>query len=115
MPTPPADTNLSLGKLGRAAFGTAAYSTEISMSDCAGNTTADQDHALSSFYLGEVDGELTGYGFVDEQTNETYELTFTNANTLFGTRTKLQATVTFVGRDSGARVLIPITINKTNT
>ena len=91
MPTPPVDTNLSLGKLGRAAFGTAAYSTEISMSDCAGNTTADQDHALSSFYLGEVDGELTGYGFVDEQTNETYELTFSDANTLFGTRIKTRA------------------------
>jgi len=39
----------------------------------------------------------------------------TTVNTLFGTKTKLQATVTFVGRDSGARVLIPITINKTNT
>ena len=39
----------------------------------------------------------------------------TTVNTLFGSKTSLQATVTFVGRDSGARVLIPITINKTNT
>lgn len=41
-------------------------------------------------------------------------LTATTVNTLFGTRTRLQTTVTLIGRDSGARVTIPVTITKTN-
>jgi hypothetical protein len=38
----------------------------------------------------------------------------TTVNTLFGSNTQLTATLTVVGLDSGARVTIPITINKTN-
>jgi hypothetical protein len=38
----------------------------------------------------------------------------TTVNTLFGTNTRLSATLTVVGLDSGARLTIPITINKTN-
>jgi len=41
-------------------------------------------------------------------------LTATNVNTLFGTNTQLQTTVTIIGRDSGARVTIPVTITKIN-
>ena len=41
-------------------------------------------------------------------------LTATTLNTLFGTRTKLQTTLTVTGRDSGARITIPVTINKTS-
>ena len=42
-------------------------------------------------------------------------LTATTVNTLFGsTRTQLQTTITVIGRDSGARVTIPVTITKTN-
>ena len=42
-------------------------------------------------------------------------LTATSINTLFGTsRTQLQTTVTLTGRDSGARVTIPVTIIKVN-
>jgi hypothetical protein len=37
----------------------------------------------------------------------------TTVNTLFGSNTQLTATLTVVGLDSGARVTIPITINKT--
>lgn len=37
----------------------------------------------------------------------------TTVNTLFGSNTQLVATLTVVGLDSGARVTIPITINKT--
>ena len=37
----------------------------------------------------------------------------TTVNTLFGTNTQLSATITFVGLDSGARLTIPILINKT--
>ncbi len=36
----------------------------------------------------------------------------TTVNTLFGTNTQLSATLTVVGLDSGARITIPITINK---
>ena len=38
----------------------------------------------------------------------------TTVNTLFGSRTSLQTTLTVIGRDSGARVSIPVTITKTN-
>ena len=41
-------------------------------------------------------------------------LTATSVNTLFGSRTQLQTTVTVIGRDSGARLTIPVTITKTN-
>jgi len=41
-------------------------------------------------------------------------ITATTVNTLFGTNTQLQTTVTVIGRDSGARITIPITITKTN-
>ena len=42
-------------------------------------------------------------------------LTATTVNTLFGTsRTQLQTTITLIGRDSGARVTIPVTIIKVN-
>ena len=39
----------------------------------------------------------------------------TTVNTLYGTsRTSLSTTVTFVGRDSGARITIPLYVNKLN-
>ena len=42
-------------------------------------------------------------------------LTATSVNTLFGTNTQLQTTIQIIGRDSGARVTIPVTIIKVNT
>ncbi len=39
----------------------------------------------------------------------------TGVNTLFGSNTALYATLTVVGRDSGARLQIPVTVNKTTT
>ncbi len=42
----------------------------------------------------------------------TLSVAATGVNTLFGTQTSLYATLTIVGRDSGARVQIPITINR---
>ena len=39
-------------------------------------------------------------------------LTATTVNILFGTLTQLSTTLTIVGRDSGARVTIPVTITK---
>ena len=44
----------------------------------------------------------------------TINLRATTVNTLFGTRRQLQATITFEGRDSGARVVIPVTVTKVN-
>jgi len=44
----------------------------------------------------------------------TINLTATTVNTLFGSNTILQATLTVVGRDSGARLTIPVTITKSN-
>jgi hypothetical protein len=41
-------------------------------------------------------------------------LTATNVNTLFGSNTQLQTSIILVGRDSGARVTIPVTITKIN-
>ena len=37
----------------------------------------------------------------------------TTVNTLFGSNTQLNSTITFVGLDSGARLTIPVTITKT--
>ena len=44
----------------------------------------------------------------------TINLTATAVNTLFGSRTQLQTTITIIGRGSGARITIPVTITKTN-
>lgn len=44
----------------------------------------------------------------------TINLTATAVNTLFGSRTQLQTTITLIGRGSGARITIPVTITKTN-
>ena len=42
----------------------------------------------------------------------TINLTATTVNTLFGTRNSLTTTLTITGRDSGARLTIPVTITK---
>ena len=42
----------------------------------------------------------------------TINMTATTVNTLFGSQTSLQATLTITGRDSGARLTIPVTVNK---
>jgi hypothetical protein len=42
----------------------------------------------------------------------TINIRATTVNTLFGSNTQLQATLTVEGRDSGARVTIPVTVTK---
>ena len=42
----------------------------------------------------------------------TINLTATTVNTLFGTNTTLYTTLTVIGRDSGARILIPVQIQQ---
>lgn len=41
-------------------------------------------------------------------------LTATTVNTLFGTNTELTTTITVIGRDSGARLTIPVTVVRVN-
>jgi hypothetical protein len=42
----------------------------------------------------------------------TINLRATTINTLFGSNNQLQATLTVEGRDSGARLTIPVTVTK---
>lgn len=44
----------------------------------------------------------------------TLNITGTTVNTLFGSNTSISSTLTITGRDSGARITIPIIVNKTN-
>ena len=44
-----------------------------------------------------------------------FNLRATTVNTLFGSNTQIRTTLTVVGLDSGARITIPITVNKTTT
>jgi hypothetical protein len=89
--TPPAGTVLSLGKLGRAtAVGNSDYTTITSLNDCARDSGTATTN-LSNFYVATVDNALDGYPYVDEQTNENYEITFTDSNTLFDSRIKTRS------------------------
>ena len=45
----------------------------------------------------------------------TLSLRATGVNTLFGSQTTLYATLNVIGRDSGARLQVPVIINKTTT
>ena len=45
----------------------------------------------------------------------TINLTATTVNTLFGTQTQLQTNLIVIGRDSGARITVPVTIIKVNS
>jgi hypothetical protein len=42
----------------------------------------------------------------------TINLRATTVNTLFGTDSQLNCTLTIVGRDSGARIQVPVTVTK---
>ena len=91
MATPPAGTRLSLGKLGRAtAVDNSDYTTKTSLNSCARDSSTGKA-SLSDFYISAVVNSLDGYPYVDEQTNENYEITFTDANSLFTSRIKTRA------------------------
>jgi hypothetical protein len=89
--TPPSGTRLSLGKLGRAtAVDNANYTSKTSLNSCARDSSTGKA-SLGDFYISAVVNDLDGYPYVDEQTNETYEITFTNANSLFASRIAARA------------------------
>ena len=84
--TPPNGTKLSLGKLGRATnVGNSDYTSKTSLNS-AGRDSGTSKTSLSDFYIGSVDNSLDGYAYVDEQTNETYTMTFGDENSLFESR-----------------------------
>ena len=93
-------------------YETSGYSATISdvrlMSTFTGiginNTTTNQTNTTTTL------GTNVSTTVIGSQIN----LRATTVNTLFGTNTQLSATLTIVGLDSGARLTIPITINKTN-
>jgi hypothetical protein len=96
-------------------FETSGYSFTISdirlMSTFTGigiNTTAAQsaNTATSTTTLGTNVSQTV----IGSQLN----IRATTVNTLFGSNSQLVATLTVVGLDSGARLTIPVTINKTN-
>ena len=106
-------TPQTLNYLGNAqAFETNGYSATIS------------DIRLMSTFTGTG---INNAGAISSNTNQTItlgtnisqtiigsqiNLRATTVNTLFGINTQLSATITFVGLDSGARLTIPILINK---
>jgi hypothetical protein len=45
----------------------------------------------------------------------TINLRATTVNTLFGSNTSVYATLTIVGRDSGARIQVPITVTRVSS
>jgi hypothetical protein len=107
-------TPQTLNYLGNAqAYETSGYSATISdirlMSTFTGigiNTTGAQ---LSNTPITTTLGTNVSQTVIGSQIN----LRATTVNTLFGTNTQLSATITFVGLDSGARLTIPVLINKT--
>jgi hypothetical protein len=107
-------TPQTLNYLGNAqAYETSGYSATISdvrlMSTFTGigiNTTAAQtQNAPITTTL----GTNVSQTIIGSQIN----LRATTVNTLFGSNTQLSATLTVVGLDSGARLTIPVLINKT--
>ena len=91
MATPTDGTKLSLGKLGRAtAVDNSDYTTKTSLNSCARDSSTGKA-SLGDFYIGSVDNTLDGYPYVDEQTNEVYEINFTDENSLFASRIAARA------------------------
>ena len=89
MPSVPADTNLSLGKLMRAAKHDTVsnYTTETELgNDCGNTTTANANVSMSDFYMSAVDSGLTGYAYVDEQTSDTYTFGLSGGGALLTSR-----------------------------
>ena len=80
-------------------------------------TIADRRLLTSFSGTGAKSGQSTINPYSSTAVSETvigsgFQLTAINATSLFGTNTKLLTSLTIEGRDSGARVTIPVEINK---
>jgi len=62
----------------------------------------------------EIDNTTYGTNVSKTVVGTTLNMKVTGVNTLFGANSQLQATLTIIGKDSGARVQIPVTITKTS-
>jgi hypothetical protein len=76
-----------------------------------------QGTGINTTTLGTTDlNTTTGTILSLSQVGTSFSLTGTTINTLFGTTlTTLTTTITFIGRDSGARITIPLNIQKVST
>lgn len=101
------------------------YLGSVSVFEPSGYVATVADYRLLSNFVGSgvdtsglvIDDPSTTSGtkLSKTQVGTTFSLTATTINTLFGTTlTSLTTTLTVVGRDSGARITIPLTITKVN-
>ena len=76
------------------------------------NTAKEIDTAAANQLNSNVTAVTNGTNVSQTVIGTTLNVSATGVNTLFGTQKSLFATLTIVGRDSGARVQVPVTINK---
>ncbi len=115
--------NLNKGKTSTLKPETSNYNGTSTQVEPSGYIFTVKDRRLFSSFLGEGQGTAqsgtteTIYGNVAvSETVIGNSLSFTAISTdsLFGTNTQLITTITVEGRDTGARMTIPVTINKRN-
>ena len=99
------------------------YLSQTSLIESAGYTFTISDVRLFNTFNGvgvndpavQASNQATTIGTNVSKTviGTTLNLSATTVNTLFGGNTSLSATLQVVGRDSGARISIPVTVTKT--
>jgi hypothetical protein len=101
------------------------YLGNVSIFENSGYTATIADVRLASTFTGVGIGtqevattnnqETLGTNVSRTVVGTAFNITATTVNNLFGSNTQLQTTITFVGRDSGARITVPFKVNKTTT
>ena len=101
------------------------YLGAVSVNENSGYTATIADVRLASTFTGVGIGtqevattnnqETLGTNVSRTVVGTSFNITATTVNNLFGSNTQLVTTITFVGRDSGARITVPFKVNKTTT
>ena len=101
------------------------YLGNVSVFENSGYTATVADVRLASTFTGVGIGtqevattnnqETLGTNVSRTVVGTAFNITATTVNNLFGSNTQLVTTITFVGRDSGARITVPFKVNKTTT
>ena len=101
------------------------YLGNVSVFENSGYTATVADVRLTSTFAGVGIGsqevattnnqETLGTNVSRTVVGTSFNITATTVNNLFGSNTQLVTTITFVGRDSGARITVPFKVNKTTT
>jgi hypothetical protein len=101
------------------------YLGNVSVFENSGYTATVADVRLASTFTGVGIGtqevattnnqETLGTNVSRTVVGTSFNITATTVNNLFGSNTQLITTITFVGRDSGARITVPFKVNKTTT